>query len=226
MLRNCFRSIIYLVMVIGFSSAIAGTYEDFFKAVATDDAATAQGLLARGFDPNARDEKGQNALYLSQRSGSFKVAELLLQQPQLRIDLPNAAGETALMMASLRGHVAWMTRLLDKGARIEGLAGPGGSERSEPRGWTPLHYAASAPAPEPKAVELLLDRGARIDARSPNGTTPLMMAAQYGVPAAAELLLKRGANPRLRNDQGLGAADFARRSGRETLATSLGAAAR
>ena len=65
-------------------------------------------------------------------------------------------------------------------------------------GWSPLHYAAAGP--EPKIVAMLLDRGAPIDARSPNQTTPLMMAAGYGAEANVDLLLARGADKRLRND--------------------------
>jgi ankyrin repeat protein len=221
MLRKYIRFIAYLFVVIGVSSAIAGAHEDFFKAIPRDDASTVMTLLVRGFDPNSVDEKGQHPLYLSQREGAVKVADVLLSHPQLRIDLPNAAGETPLMMAALRGHVPWVVRLLDKGARIEGAVG---SEGTDARGWTPLHYAASAP--DAKAVELLLARGARKDARSPNGTTPLMMAAQYGDEAAVDLLLKQGADVSLRNDLDLGAADFARRGARESLAVRLSAAAR
>jgi len=39
---------------------------------------------------------------------------------------------------------------------------------------------------------LLLDEHAYIDAASPNGTTPLMMAAHYGTPSAVKLLLEAG----------------------------------
>ena len=221
MLRNYFRFVAYLILVIGFSNASAGAHDDFFKSIPSDDASTVMTLMVRGFDPNALDDKGQNALYLSQRHSAFKVAEALMSHPQLRIDQANAAGETPLMMAALRGQVPWMVRLLDKGARIEGaVAGAGG----DARGWTPLHYAASAP--DAKAVEVLLARGARTDARSPNGTTPLMMAAQYGSEAAVDLLLKQGADARLRNDLGLNVVDFARRAARESLAARLAAAAR
>ena len=73
---------------------------------------------------------------------------------------------------------------------------------------------------------VLLARGARVDARSPNGTTPLMMAAQYGPEDSVSALLKQGADVRLRNDLNLGPADFAQRGAREALAARLAAAAR
>ncbi len=215
MMKLCFRFAFYLALVIVFSVARAGAYEDFFKAITFDDARAIDSLLARGFDPNARDEKGQTPLFLSLRDGSFKVAASLLGQPQTRLDLANAAGETALMMAALKGQTDWVQRLLDKGARLESPAPPG---------WTALHYAASGP--EPRTVALLLARGALVDARSPNGSTALMMAARYGAEDAVQPLLQKGADPRLRNDLGLGAADFARQAGRDKLSASLAQLAR
>ena len=75
-------------------------------------------------------------------------------------------------------------------------------------------------------VALLLERGAQIEALSPNRTTPLMMAARYGPEAAVDLLLARGASLKARNDSALGAVDFALLAGREALAQRLQAAAR
>ena len=206
------RSLVYLFVLTGLSIARAGSYEDFFRAVNVDDTRTVGALLQRGFDPNSPDEKGQVGLYLALREGSLKVAEVLVQHPQLKVDATNAADETPVMMAALRGNVEWTLRLLERGAQL-----------NRP-GWTPLHYAASGP--EIKLLTLLLDRGAAIEAPSPNRTTPLMMAARYGPHDAAELLLSRGANARARNDQGLSAADFARAAGRDALATKLEEAAR
>ena len=187
--------------------AHAGAFEDYFKAVELNDAGAVERLIQRGFDVNARDEKGQAALFLVLRDGSFKVAEALLRQPQLDIDAPNAVGETALMMAALKGHTDWARRLLERGAKLEKT------------GWTPLHYAATGP--EAALVAMLLDKGASINARSPNGSTPLMMAARYGSEDSARLLLARGADTGLRNERNLSAADFARSAGRDALATQL-----
>lgn len=218
MFKQYFKFVSYLILTFGVSAVVAGAYEDFFKSTINDDASTVSTLLARGFDPNSRDEKGQNLLYLSQRDGALKVAQVLLDHPQLRIDLANNVGETALMMAALRDQDTWVAKLLDKGARIDGTTEPG-----QP-GWTPLHYAAASPGA--RALQVLLARGARVDARSPNGTTPLMMAAQYGTEDAVNALLKQGADQRLRNDLNLGPADFAQRGGRESLAARLAAGAR
>jgi ankyrin repeat protein len=86
--------------------------------------------------------------------------------------------------------------------------------------------ARAQSGPQPKLLSLLLDKGAAIDALSPNGTTPLMMAARYGNEDGAHLLLAKGANAKLRNEKGLTAADFARTGGREALAAKLEQAAR
>ena len=194
-------------MALSAGAARAGDVEDFFKAVELDNPRWLRRLLDAGFDPNTADERGQGALFLAMRDGCFAVAELLLARPEMNVDSANAKGETPLMMAALRGHVAWVPRFIERGAAVH---------RS---GWSPLHYAASGP--EPKLLALLLEAGAVIDAPSPNGTTPLMMAAGYGAIDGATLLLARGADARLRNAVGLSAADFARRAGREPLAEQL-----
>ena len=73
---------------------------------------------------------------------------------------------------------------------------------------------------------LLLERGSTVDARSPNGTTPIMLAARYGAEASVDLLLARGADPKARNDLGLAPADFARDGGRDKLSARLAALTR
>jgi len=206
-MRIYFKYLCYLIIAIGVSSSNAGAYEDFFRAIEVDNASTVSQLLQRGFDPNAPDEKGQRALFLAMRAQSYKVAQALLVHPDIKVDLANDAGETALMMAALRGSAEWCQRLIDRGASVNRT------------GWTPLHYAASGPGAA--AVKLLLDRGALVDAPSPNGSTALMMAARYGSEDAVDVLLGRSADARLRNERNMNAADFARSAGRESLATRL-----
>lgn len=202
-----FKYIVYLVVAVCFSSAQAGSYEDFFIAAKNDNAGIVGELLQRGFDPNSRDPKGQTALNIAMLEHSPRVAKLLLGQAGIDVNALNNAGESALMLAALKGDMAGALLLLDKGARV-----------NQP-GWSPLHYAATGP--EPRLVRLLIERGAEVDAASPNGTTPLMMAAQYGSEDSVAVLLDHGADPDRRNQKDMRAVDFAKLSGREPLVKAL-----
>ena len=207
MLIKHLKKIVYMVAVVAVFSSNAGSFDDFFIAIRNDNSGALAGLLARGFDPNTRDPKGQPGLTVAMQERSPKAAKLLLSRPDIQVNALNQAGESALMIAALKGDLAAVQLLLDHGAKV-----------NQP-GWSPLHYAATGP--EPKVVQLLIERGADLNALSPNGTTPLMMAAQYGSEGSVDLLLARGADLSLRNDKGLRAADFARLSGREALVRRL-----
>jgi hypothetical protein len=207
MMRNYFRYLAYTIVVLASFSSFAGSFEDYFIAIRNDYAATVNDLLNRGFDPNTRNERGQPGLTIAMQEHSLKVARALLARPGVDVNALNQQGESALMMAALKGDLAGAQLLLEHGAKVNLT------------GWSPLHYAASGP--EPELVQFLLDRGAEIDAASPNGSTPLMMAAQYGAEDSVTLLIGRGADPKRRNQLDLSAADFARKAGRDTLAKRL-----
>ena len=187
-----------------FGAAHAGSYEDFFKAIALDQPQTISALLARGFDPNTVHPDGTPALVKALQDQSFRAAQALLQSPQIQANARNNRDETALMLAALRGQDALVLDLVARGAAINKA------------GWTPLHYAATGGHLRMSAF--LLGAGAEVNAESPNGTTPLMMAAMYGNSAVVKLMLESGAEAYLQNDQGLSALDFARKAGREDSA--------
>ena len=193
----------------------AGACEDFFVAILRDDADAITALLRRGFDPDTRDPKGQVGLTIALQNGSNKAFAALLASPKINVEARNAQDESPLMMAALKGNIDAVRALLARDADVNKT------------GWTPLHYAASAASPQHLAIiALLLENHAYIDAASPNGTTPLMMAAQYGSTDAVELLLNEGADPTLRNMLKLTAADFALRVSRTEAAEKIAAAIR
>jgi ankyrin repeat protein len=203
MTSNYFKYLAYTLVVAGVFSAHAGSYDDFFVAIRNDNPSALTDLLRRGFDPNTPDAKGQPGLTIAIREHSLKAAKALLSSPTADVNALNQAGESPLMIAALKGDLAAAQLLLESKAKVN------------QSGWAPLHYAATGP--EPKLVELLIERGADLDAESPNGTTPLMMAAQYGSDQSVEILLKRGADSKRRNRLGLGVVDFAKLSGREAV---------
>ncbi len=211
-LINHIKKVIYFVVLYGVSAAYAGSYDDFFMALKTDDAGTVQQLLARGFDANTLDSKGQHALILAIREPSPKVANILINAPKINVNALNAVGESSLMLAALKGQLDMVDKLVKKGADVNKTS------------WTPLHYAASNGHTD--VIRLLLENHAYIDAESPNGSTPLMMASQYGNPQSVKLLLDEGADPLLKNQMGLTALQFAQRGNRPDSAELLSKAMR
>lgn len=203
---------LYLILAIGFSLTKAGSYEDFFVAIKRDNPQAVERLLQRGFDPNTLDPEGVHGLYLALRDGSLKVAQTLVAWPKTNIEWRTPQDESPLMMAALKGHIDLVRQLLARDAHV-----------NKP-GWAPLHYAATHGHLE--IMQLLLDQHAFIDAQSPNGTTPLMMAAHYGTPAAVRLLLEAGADTQMKNQLGLSAIDFANRAQRKDVAEMIAAAIR
>lgn len=211
-MTNYFRYVLYLVVLIGLSFANAGSYDDFFGAIQRDDAAVVRRLLDRGFDPNTVNPKGDFALIVALREPSLKVVSALLDNPQTRSEVRTAKDESPLMLAALKGYQDICQQLIKRDADV-----------NKP-GWTPLHYASTGG--HTSVMRLLLDNHAYIDAASPNGSTPLMMAAMYGTQDAVKLLLAAGADPTLKNAQNLGAIDFARQVQREEMVLLIAAAVR
>lgn len=213
-LRLYFKKFIYLIVLVGFSVCHAGSFDDFFRAIKQDDDVTIMALLKRGFDVNTSNFDGEHGLILALREPSLKVIAVLINWPKVNVEARTAAGESPLMLAALKGLTSVCEQLIAKNADV-----------NKP-GWAPLHYAATHG--HLPVMNLLLTHHAYIDAASPNGTTPLMMAAQYGTRSAVELLIKEGADPKLKNQQGLTATDFATRADRAEvvgwLAQSGGAA--
>jgi ankyrin repeat protein len=206
------RYYLYLVVLVGYSCTFAGSYDDFFSAIKKDDAATMKMLLDRGFDPNTVNPSGEHGLIVAVREPSLKVISVLLGSSKVNVEPRTEQDESPLMLAALKGLTDLCRQLIVLGADV-----------NKP-GWTPLHYAATNG--HLTTMELLLEAHAYIDATSPNGTTPLMMAAHYGTPAAVKLLLDGGADPGLKNEQGLSAIDFAQRASRVDAAEMIAAAIR
>jgi uncharacterized protein len=191
------KKLFYLFVLVGFSNVVAGSYDDFFDAITRSDARTVEQLLARGIDPNTPNPAGVPALMLALKLPTSEVAAALLARTDIHVEIRNAQDESPLMLAALNGELEISQTLIERDADV-----------NKP-GWAPLHYAATNS--HIPVMQLLLDHHAYIDAASPNGSTPLMMAAMYGNASAVKLLLESGADPSLKNDLGLTAIDFAQR---------------
>lgn len=185
----------------------SSTREDLFRAIQRDDPHALRTALLRGADVNATDDQGEPAVVFAARSQSWAAARALAELRGTRLEATNRDGSNTLMYAALHGQLAFVRFLLDRRAEVNKT------------GWTALHFAAANGHVE--IIRLLLERHAYIDAESPNGTTPLMMAARQAQSSAVTLLLEEGADPTPCNQSGFDAAQYARANGNVELANML-----
>jgi ankyrin repeat protein len=177
-------------------AAQTGAYEDFNRAVIANDGRAVAALLRRGVDPNTTIERGDPALLAAAQDGSLEVVQALLKG-RAKVDIRNAYGDTPIMVASLKGHLAIVKALRAAGASI-----------NHP-GWTPLLYAAVAG--QDQIIDYLLSAGADVGTIAPNGASAIMLAVSSKKFDTVKLLLDYGFDYNVRNDKGETALAWARR---------------
>ena len=169
------------------------------------DVAEAGRLIKEGADVKATNAYGADAMRLAADTANTDLIRLLLKAGA-DPESPNADGETALHLVARSGNVEAAKLLLKAGAKVDAVEQFGGQ--------TPLMWAAARRHPE--MVELLLSKGANVNARSAvrdyqrvataesraaprdrGGFTPLMYAARDNCGECVEVLLKHKADVNL-----------------------------
>ena len=162
------------------------------------DVEEAARLLKEGADVKAINSYGVNAMQLAADTANTELIRLLLRAGA-DPESPNADGETALHLVARSGNVEAAKLLLKAGAKVDVVEQFGGQ--------TPLMWAAARR--HPQMVELLLSKGADVNARGTvrdykrvataesraaprdrGGFTPLMYAARGNCGECVEILLK------------------------------------
>lgn len=180
----------------------------FLNALERGDLAQARAWLDDGLPPDFSGAQIGNGLMIGAWEGDIAMMGLFLSRGA-DVNAVNAQGETALLHASWKGHLDAVRWLIEHGAQVN----PSG------KAWSALHYAAFAG--HDKVLEYLLQQGALPDARSPNGSTPLMMAAREGRDKIATALLAAGADMSVTNDAGEDAVRWAMRNNNVFIAREI-----
>ena len=120
------------------------------------------------------------------------------------IDTKDNTGKTALMFASLNGHLKVVETLIEKEANI--------LEKTE-EGYTALMFASLNG--HLKVVETLIKQGANILEKTKEGYTALMFASLNGHLKVVETLIKQGANILEKTKEGYTALMFANANGHQ-----------
>jgi ankyrin repeat protein len=195
-------------------------------AVANGNATVVDMLLKAGANPGQPEPTGETLLMMAAQVGSLPVVELLLQTGVAVDARERFFGQNALMYAAREGHADVVAALLARGAQPDvattvgaapafirpnsqagfgfgvgilrgGVPADRGRREPAPGGLTPLHYAARHNHVE--VARLLLQAGARVNAREANDITPLLMAIGSGNAAVAQFLLDHGGDVNARD---------------------------
>lgn len=147
-------------------------------------------LVEKGANVNARNKNGRTPIFPAAKCGNLELVKFLVDKGA-RIP---TTGFTPLHAAA-RGYqnTAVVGFFLDSGVEVnaKGDSATGGA------GSTPLHVAATRASKS--VVELLIERGAKVDAKAKGGQTPLFGAALSGNTETAEVLIANGADVNARN---------------------------
>lgn len=209
---NDLRAIRLLVLVVlllsGTASALANSYEEALSSARLGDTRQLVGLLNKGLDPDTVDAQGNTLLILAARDGHVATVEAILRyKPD--VSRRNRAGDSALMLATLRGDRAMVETLVAAGAPI-----------NHP-GWSPLLYAAFEGHLE--LVERFLALGADVNALAPNGSNALMFAARNGHMPVVRRLLQTDIDIERQNDRGYTAETWALSNANTNIADLINA---
>ncbi|HUW36862.1 MAG TPA: ankyrin repeat domain-containing protein [Rhodocyclaceae bacterium] len=205
-LRPTFVVIAAACVIAAAGHSFAGAYDDLLGAIDNNDSSLVAQLLVRGMDVDTVDREGNTLLMRAAREGHNHILELLLRNKANVLKI-NKYGDSALLLAAFNGRAQAVEKLVAAGAAIN------------PKGWTPLIYAAFGGYTT--IARLLLEKGADVDAAAPNGVTALMAAARNGHLKTVQLLLDHGARLDLRNQDGATASDWAAAAGNSDIADLL-----
>ncbi|HTY92524.1 MAG TPA: ankyrin repeat domain-containing protein [Steroidobacteraceae bacterium] len=198
-------------------------------AVFNGNTAEVKRLLAAHADVKAVNDYGVTAMQLAADASNTEVIQLLLKAGA-DADSPNPDGETALHLVARAGNVEAAQALLRYGAHVDARERFGGQ--------TPLMWAVARR--HPQMAELLISRGANVDARSlvrdyqrvataesrakqldRGGFTPLMYAARENCGACVEVLLKHKVDVDLPDPSGMSPLMIAMLNGNWDIAKRL-----
>ena len=161
-------------------------------------------LLDHDANVNAASNKGATALMVSANNGDVDTMKLLLARGALSA-AKDKQGFTALHHAANNGHVKVVELLLELGMDVNLC--------DNIYQVTPLHCVAQGylidPTNRVAVAQLLIARGAYVNATNRVNQTPLHCAAEWGHPKIIQVLLTAGANPNALDKDGNTALDLA-----------------
>lgn len=152
-------------------------------------------ILAKNPNLEAEDNRGRTALYRAIEEGKDEAVNLLISR---KADVNHRAsdGTSPLLAAVTYGRMNALKALIAAGSGIE---------TPDSNGATPLIRAAEGTGYIPNNapyVQLLLEKGAKVDTQNKQGRSALFRASEEGKTDAVNLLLDAKADPNQKDNSG------------------------
>jgi hypothetical protein len=182
-------AILFLCVMTASAWAVTPDPIDFGSTVERGDLRKVTQWLDEGLDPEYQASHIGTGLMVAAWNGNIEMMALFVARGA-NPRRANRNGEQPIQLAAWNGHEAAVKWLLERGGVLN----------RDGNNWGALHYAVFN-GHDQLARELIV-RGADVNARSPNGSTPLMLAAREGREGLIKNLLESGADPKSKNDWG------------------------
>lgn len=170
-------------------------------------------LAGKGADVNKKDNDGFTALLNAINRNHVPTIEMLAKKGA-DLELATPQGITPLTWAIGDGKLFAAKALIDVGANVNSTSGyenvtPLMTVATQLAAKTRAGFIASGPAPV-EIGEMLISKGANVNALSKDGVSALMIAAGHDNAPMIGLLLRAGADANLKNSSGQTALDIAK----------------
>ena len=184
------RTFVFLLLLcLGRAWAAVPDPITFSWTIERDEVGKVRAWLDEGLDPDYQGGQLGSGLMIAAWHGRIDMMALFVERGA-NPRRANRNGEQPLQLAAWNGHQEAVKWLLEHGAVLN----------RDGNQWGALHYAVFNGHKE--LAKYLIERGAEVNAPSPNGTTPLMLAAREGRDELVRTLFEAGADPRSKNDWG------------------------
>ena len=158
--------------------ALAQDVKKFFEALGKTDILTMKTILDSGLDVNVRGGEFSSAWHAAAIDGNADAIALLLSRANIKPDMRDWIGRTALWYAASEGHLRVMRQLLDTGLVDLTVKTANGRNLL----WWPCHNGFV------DVVRVLLEEGVSAHEEDMDGISPFMMAREEKRAAVLEVM--------------------------------------